>query len=480
MIRKTIPTLLAGLATLSPLTAQTGLTIYNENFAVIRDQVSLDLAGGTEEVSYSGVTSQLEPQSVVLRDQSGKVNLRVLEQSYRGDPVNQERLLQMFEGETIQFVHTLGDSEVAVDGKIVRAPTRSSSGYLEPIIEVDGQLLMQLPGDPRFPSLGDGSILQPTLSWKIYSADPVSLTADLSYLTGGLSWESDYNLILQEEGDEVSMSGWVSVQNRSGKNFEKATINLIAGNVNKVIENDGGAAKNEIVSRSFVAAAPPPSVEEKKFDEFHLYSLPGEIDLRDQETKQLEFVRADPVATTKTYVYNGSALPNYWRNNGGAIDNPGFGQGNQTKVSIFRSFKNSEENNLGIPLPAGTVRFYRADTDGQIEFIGENTIDHTPKDETVKLYIGDAFDLVGERKQVDFFRHRTQDLIRETFSIEIRNRSEEEVTVQVVEPLYRWNNWEILSSNIDYKKIDSRTIEFPVTVAAGKTQTVNYTVEYTW
>jgi len=456
-----------------------GLTVYNQNFAVVRDEVPLTLDEGVQEVSYSGVTSFLEPESVVLRDASGAADFRVLEQSYRGDPVNQQRLLQMFEGETLSFVKTLGESESVLSGKVIRAPIQSSSGRLEPIVEVDGELMMGLPGDPRFPSLGDGSILLPTLSWKIFSPEPVSLTADLSYLTSGLSWEADYNFVLPENGDGVSVSGWVSVQNRSGKSFEKARIKLIAGDVNKVTDNRPRTESMALMARSADAFAPP-EVEQKKFDEFHLYSLPGEIDLRDQETKQLEFVRADPVRTWQTYVYDGASLPGYWRSSSAVIDNLAFGKDEQTAVAIFRSFENTEENQLGVPLPAGTIRFYRADSDGSIEFTGENRIEHTPKGETVRVYLGNAFDLVGERTQTDFFRHPTRDLIRESFLVEIRNRSEKDVEVEVREHLYRWSNWEILKASSEYEKVDSRSIRFLLPVKAESSATVQYTVEYTW
>ena len=276
------------------------------------------------------------------------------------------------------------------------------------------------------------------------------------------------------------MSGWVSVKNFSGKNFEKTRIKLIAGNVNKVVQKNQVRSRAMVTADSFAAQAAPEAVSEKKFDEFHLYSLPGEIDMRDQETKQLEFVRADPVETTKEYLYDGFEINYYSNGPRSPQTNPQFGTGSSGKVKIYRSFVNSEENNLGIPLPAGTVRFYRADTDGQIEFIGENTIDHTPKDETVRLYLGDAFDIVAERTQDSFYKHPTQDMIRETFSIEVRNRSEEDVEVKVIEHLFRWSNWKILSSSIDYEKTDATTLQFIVPVAAGETETVTYSVEYTW
>jgi len=279
--------------------AQTALTIYNDDFAVVRDEVPLTLVPGSQEASYSGVTSQLEPESVVLRDRNGVVPFRILEQRYRGDPINQERLLQLFEGETISFLQQFGDNVNLIEGKIVRAPTQSSSGYLEPIIEVDGELIMQLPGQPRFPSLGDESILQPTLTWMIYSAQEATIDAELSYLTRGLSWKSDYNLILPENGDEVAMTGWVSLSNRSGKVFKDTQVKLIAGNVNKLEKQDTSRVQQMAMLSRSSGLAEPEQVEERKFDEFHLYTLPGTINLRDQETKQVEFVRSDPVLTKK-------------------------------------------------------------------------------------------------------------------------------------------------------------------------------------
>jgi len=218
-------------------TAQPAITVYNENFGVVRDTVSLNLNAGLSDVSYSGVTAQLEPESVILRDPSGAVALSVVEQSYRGDPVDQQRLLQMFEGQTIRFLKTVDGKEVIESGKIIRAPsmvtTKNQYGnpqpkQLEPIIEVDGELQTRLPGVPLFPSLGDDSVLQPTLSWKLHSDKKAAFDAQLSYLTNGMSWKSDYNLVLPEQGDAVTLTGWVSIENNTGKTFEGAKIKLIA------------------------------------------------------------------------------------------------------------------------------------------------------------------------------------------------------------------------------------------------------------
>lgn len=473
------------LACATSLTAQTAITVYNGNFGVVRDTVPLDLSQGITEQSYSGVTSQLEPESVILRDPTGKVTLSVIEQSYRGDPVDQQRLLQMFEGETIQFLKIIDGKEVVVEGKIIRAPSmvmttnqygNQQQKQLEPIIEIDGQLITRLPGTPLFPSLGDDSILEPTLSWKLHSDQVAKFDAQLSYLTDGVSWKSDYNLVLPEKGDEVTLTGWVSIENNTGTSFEDASIKLIAGDVNKVQEQPQFEGRvREMAMASYKMDAP--KVEAKKFDEFHMYSLPLKTTLRDRETKQLEFVRAEAVQTEKLYIYDGSGGMRYY---GGLNTNQNYGQNAQPDVAIYREFKNSDENGLGVALPGGKLRFYRMDSDGQLEFTGENTIDHTPKNETIRVYLGNAFDLVGERTRTNFYKHPSRDLIRETFEVEIRNRSEEAVTVQVVEHLYRWSNWEIVEHNVDYDKSNAQTIEFPVTVAGDGTKTISYTVEYTW
>ncbi|MDP4878779.1 MAG: hypothetical protein NWR36_02745, partial [Opitutales bacterium] len=210
---------------------------------------------------------------------------------------------------------------------------------------------------------------------------------------------------------------------------------------------------------------------------FHMYSLPLATTLRDSETKQVEFVRAENVKTKKLYIYDGSGDRRFY---GSLNVNQNYGQNTKPDVAIYREILNSEENGLGVALPAGRMRFYRMDDDGQMEFTGENTIDHTPKNETIRVYLGNAFDIVGERKRTNFFTHKTQDMILETFEVEVRNRGEEAVTVQIVEHMSRWSNWEIQMPSHDFEKTDAQTIEFPIDVPADGTVTVTYTVEYTW
>ncbi|WPJ93971.1 DUF4139 domain-containing protein [Coraliomargarita algicola] len=469
---------------ITSLSAHTALTVYNGNFGVVRDTIPLDLKRGITEQAYSGVTSQLEPESVILRDPRGQVALSVIEQSYRGDPIDQSRLLQMFEGKTIQFLKVVDGREVIEAGKIIRAPSMATitnqygnqQQMLEPIIEVDEQLMTILPGTPLFPSLGDDSILEPTLTWKLHSNADAKFDAQLSYLTDGMSWKSDYNLVLPEAGDTVTLTGWISIENNTGTSFEDASIKLIAGDVNRVVEQPQRLRK-EVYSMAMADSRAAPQVEAKKFDEFHMYSLPLKTTLRDSETKQVEFVRAEQVATKKLYIYEGAGSARYY---GGLNINQNYGLNQQADVAIYRELQNTEANGLGIALPAGKARFYRMDHDGQLEFTGENTIDHTPKNETIRIYLGNAFDIVGERTRTDFYQQPGRDMLRETFEIEIRNRSDEEVQVQVVEQLYRWSNWKILKNSNPYNKRDAQSIEFPIAVGANETKTVSYTVEYNW
>jgi hypothetical protein len=480
-------TLLLGFLAVARLIGSPAITIYNDHFGVVRDMVFLQLDPGSNEVSYTGVTTKLEPESVVLRDPTGKVVFFVLEQSYRGDPLDEPRLLELFEGQKISFLKQVGDTEVVVEGRILRAPKRHhdmqvgekshySPGYLDPIVEVEGILMTQLPGLPRFPSLGDDSVLLPTLEWKLYSEEAAKLDAQLSYITEGLSWKADYNLVLPEQGDDLVLTGWVSIQNETGKIFEDAKIKLVAGDVNKVQPR-----QRREYAEAFVMSArqKAPQVESEKFDEFHVYRLPLSTTLYDRETKQVEFIRSGSVATKRFYVYDGASLSYGWRGQGRINENPSYGGNSHPDVAIYREFENSEVNGLGLPLPGGRLRFYRADKDGQLEFTGENEIDHTAKGETVRVFLGNAFDLIGERTQTDFFKHPSRDLIRESFEIEIRNRSEKAVGVHVVEHLYRWANWKV-DTEQGYKKTDARTIEFPVDIPPEDAATIRYTVEYTW
>jgi hypothetical protein len=276
----------------------------------------------------------------------------------------------------------------------------------------------------------------------------------------------------------LDIVGWVTVNNTSGKVFEQAAVKLMAGNVNKiqpVRPMASGATRGMVMS----AMAVQDNVTEKAFDEFHLYTLPRAVTLRDRETKQVEFMRATGVKAPVVYVYDGGS--NFSHVYGQMIRDPGYGVQGNKKVWVMREFKNSEENKLGLPLPKGRVRFYRRDdADGRIEFTGENELEHTAKNELIRIYTGDAFDVIGERTRTDFQGNNRQDFAEESFEIKVRNRKADPIQVRVVEHLYRWTNWTILQKSDEFTKKDAQTIEFNVPVAADQEKTITYRVRYDW
>lgn len=457
--------------------AQPALTLYNQDFAVVKETIVLDLKAGVVEAKYADMVSLLEPDSVILRDPTGKTKFQILEQNYRNDPVSQELLLSLFEGKTIDFfVKEPSKPDVTVQGKIIRSGYKAHS---QPVIEVNGKLQFSLPGQPVFPSLGDDTVLNPTLSWKIEAPKEAKLDAELAYLTGGFTWHADYNLVSPEKGDTGDIVGWVTIKNTSGKTFKDANIKLMAGDVNKIQPYPAAVpmrAAKVAMMRDEMAAP----VSEKSFDEFHLYSLAHPTTLRDQESKQVEFVRAEGVKMERLYVYDGAQLGG-WHTGVSFGENPGYGTESNQKVRVYREFKNSKENNLGIPLPKGRVRFYTQDaSDHALHFVGENNLDHTPKDETVKLYTGDSFDLVGERKRLDYQVNTANHSAKESYEIKLRNHKKEAVEIRVVEHLFRWLSWSIKDKSQNFEKKDAQTIEFRVPLKPDEEKTVTYTVEYNW
>jgi hypothetical protein len=462
--------------------AQPALTIYNQNFAVVRDTVPLDLQSGVNTVRYAGATAQVEPDSVILRDPAGKHSLQILEQNYRNDPVSQELLLSLFEGKTIDFENLrMKDNTEAreiITGKIIRSGFVPGGSPEQPIIEVNGKLQFNLPGEPRFPDLGDDTVLKPAFNWLLQSDKPGKFDAEVGYVTGGFDWSASYNLVSPEKGDFVDLVGWITMNNQSGKTFENAKIKLMAGDVNKIQPEGGPVYAQNIVGFAMAASAPAPAVTEKAFDEFHLYDIARPTTLHDRETKQVEFVHAEKMFAPTIYVYDGAAGYQFYGLNYG--QDYGANTGNK-KILVQREFVNAETNQLGIALPAGKLRFYRRDADSQLQFVGENTIDHTPRNETVRVTTGNSFDLVGERKQTDFRVDTGDKWIDESFEIKLRNRKKDTpVEIRVVEHLYRWSNWEITKKSDDFVKRDSQTIEFRIPVKPDEERTVTYTVHYSW
>jgi hypothetical protein len=493
---------------LTPLlfASQPALTIYNQNFAVVRDTVPLDLKQGINNVRFTETTAHLEPDSVILRDSTGKTNLQILEQNYRNDPVSQELLLSFFEGKTIDFlVVEPNKPNTIVQGKIVRsgyarhsqeamqrygqryamaqsAMAYQSGGMSQPIIEVEGKLRFALPGQPLFPPLGDDTILKPTIEWQLQADKAGKLDAELAYITGGMSWEADYNIVAPEKSDLLDFVGWVTMDNQSGKTFENAKIKLMAGDVSKIQQAEGVAFdRNEELGRCAL-----PRWRLRKRESVRRLSplypgATGDVARSRDETgrvysRQRREIRAHLCLRRiedRLEQWRGYRMENI-RNN------QDLGTEMETKVAVMREFKNSEANHLGMPLPKGRVRFYKQDDDKQLEFTGENLIDHTPKDETLRVFTGNAFDLVGERRRTNVKVDSSNHWLDESIEIKLRNHKKEPVEIRVVEHLFRWTNWDITEKSDPFTKTNAQTIEFRIPVKADEEKTIHYTVHYSW
>jgi len=491
--------LLCSFSTAICFAADPALTVYNQQFAVVRETIPLDLKQGLNQIQFTGTTAQLEPESVMLRDPSGQRLLRVLEQNYRADPVSLEALMQRYEGQTIDFEIHNGDRVETVSGKIVRAEAAVPAqwfnqsayfaqpqppGVAQPIIEVAGKLRFGLPGTPLFPGLGPGMILQPTLDWTIETDRAGPVNAELAYVTGGFNWNADYNFV-QTDANKLDIIGWVTLENRSGKQFENARVKLMAGDVNK-LQPQNGATSGRIRfggNAGLGGFGAAPQVVEKTFDEYHLYTLQRPVTIHGSESKQVEFVRANNVKAETLYIYDGAKIDasryQGWQPEAIRQD-ASYGTVSNRKVWVMREFVNSDANHLGMPLPKGRIRFYRRDTDGRLEFTGEDAIDHTAKDEKIRVFTGSAFDLTGERRRTVFHNDMNRQSMDEGFEIKVRNHKKEPAEIRVVEHLYRWSTWDIATSSVPYTKTDAQTIEFHVSLQPDEEKTVTYIAHYTW
>jgi hypothetical protein len=475
--------LVAGHIFAQQTSAPVSLTIYNQNFAVARTTVDLALTPGTNEVTTTEVTSQLEPDSVVLRDPTGKHIFSVVEQNYDAAIVNQDWLLQKYEGQTIDFQTNsyLDDKThtwipVISHGKILRASP--------PLVEVDGKMQFQLPGTPLFPATTNGLLLKPTLRWQIAADSAASFPAELSYVTNGFTWSATYNLVANSgtggnATEPMDLVGGITMQNNCGVDFPAAAIKLVAGNVAKIappVTINGIAAMKAMGGGGGAAVM----VTQENFDDFHLYDLNRTTSLHNGETKQVEFLTANAVPVTRRYEFEPNAGFNIYPGSGNVYMDRSYGLVGTPRVTVVNEFTNSTANHLGIPLPAGRLRLYRRDKSGAMQFAGEASIEHTPRNEKIRFVTGDAFDITAKRIQTDFHSNHAGRVIDESFSIEVKNQKDEPVTVHLIEHLYRAANWDITQKSAAYTKRDSSAIEFPVEVKPESSTTVTYTVHYTW
>jgi hypothetical protein len=348
------------------------------------------------------------------------------------------------------------------------------------IAEINGKIEIGPAGRLILPSLPEGLILKPQLEWLVNTTKAGQHKTEISYLANQLTWSCNYVALLSSKDTEIDLTGWVTVTNNSGTSFKNAGLKLVAGDVNLVKEQQAGYALGKTM-RMMDEAQATPQFQQKELFEYKLYSLQRKTDLGNNETKQIELISAKNVLSKKVFIYDGlSDQWRYWYNNYSYRAQGSFGQESNKKVGVFVTFKNEEKAGLGIALPKGKVRVYKRDDDGKEQFIGEDEIDHTPKDEEIKLYLGNAFDIVGERAQKDFRVVVSGHVVDETFEIKVRNHKSEPVEVLVYEHPWRWNEWDITKSSASWEKVDQSTIKFPVKLKKDEEKTITYTIRYNW
>ncbi|MGH8671416.1 MAG: DUF4139 domain-containing protein [Burkholderiales bacterium] len=454
----------------------TGYTRSASGYAVVKQERNLELAKGRNSVRFSDVPARIDATTVSFASLTDPAGTRVLEQDYQYDLVSTDKLLERFLGQTISVEQTRGDGVATFSGILL-----SKSGQLV-LQQANGSVeVLSHYNSVRVPELPGGLISKPTLLWDIAASKPGTHRTRVTYQTAGMAWWADYNLVFSEGKNANSgildVGAWVSIINESGAGYPDARLKLVAGDVHRAEQSYPMAAMAMESKRA--AAMDDTGFQEKAFFEYHLYTLGRTTTLSDNSTKQIElFPAARAVPAEKLMVYYGLA-PEYR----GFLPNPildrDYGSNFNTKVDLYLQFKNQQAIGLGVPLPAGRVRVSKLDSaDNSLEFIGEDTIDHTPKDEKVLVKLGSAFDVVGERRQIEF--KSGDHWLEEEIEVKLRNHKDDPVTVIVKENLYRWINWEVTRKSHPYEKADARTIQFPVTVARDGETVVRYTVRYAW
>jgi hypothetical protein len=448
------------------------LTVYNGNFAVVREERRIPLRSGRNLVRYEGVAQQIDPTSVSIRSLTAPGAVAVREQNYQFDLVSPNALLERSVGKTVRYfaLDDRGVRRVVVEGTLLSPP--SSGGVV--VRTADGRLVLNPHGTVEVGDVGAGLVSRPSLLWTLDVAQAGEHDAQVSYITSGINWKADYVAVVREDETRVDLTGWVTLDNRSGATFRDARLQLMAGDVRRVPEgNQALELQGLVVTARPTAPPPPPAFAEEAFFEYHLYTLDGATTVANNETKQMSLLSAADVGVARRLVFDVAAP--WWSQR---ARQPGRGTSTTgDKLGIVLEVRNSRENRMGMPLPRGKVRVYKGDRTGNLQFIGEDLVDHTPRDETVSLYIGDAFDVVGERRVMD--TRRVSDRVQEqTVQVAIRNHKEGPAQVAVVEHLH--GDWEILRSSQRYEKKDATTVEFPLTVPANGEVVVTYTFRQRW
>jgi hypothetical protein len=438
------------------------VTIYNKDLALIKDQRKITLKKGLNNLAFRGVSAKIRPETALLRSLDKNITLQVLEQNFDFDLLTPQKLLEKHVGKQIQIITINPATGKKSTKTAVLLSTNNGT-----VLKVGKQIFTNPSGEYIFNKLPDNLRDQPTLVTQLTSSSNKNQTVELGYLTGGLSWKADYVAELSKDDKTLDLTGWVTLTNQSGTEYNNAKLQLVAGDVNQIKQNFRKSALYS--TKGEMATTANDNMAEENLFEYHLYSLGRTTSLTNNQTKQVALLSANAVPVTKQFLLQGSNY--YYHNNHGQISK-------KMKVGVFVKFKNSKKSQLGIPIPKGIIRVYKNDSKGHAQFIGEDSIDHTPKNEMISLKLGDAFDVTSNMKQTSFKRikHSKPYIVayENSYEIELKNAKTEPVVVTVQEPIP--GDWEINQESHAHKKLASKIAQWQITVPAESSAKLTYKV----
>lgn len=431
------------------------VTVYNNNLALVRDRRKVKLMPGEVSLQFMDVAGSIQPETVSLVSLTDPAALRILEQNYEYDLMSPEKLMEKYVGRDVRLVNK--DNELAF-AEITAKLLSVNNG---PIYQIGSDIYLGHPGNVVLPEIPPNLIAKPTLAW-LLDNQGTDHDIEVTYLTGGLTWKADYVLTLGADATNMDLVGWVTLNNQSGAAYNNAELKLVAGEVNRApVQKEQPEVFFAYTDAAPAPAAPP--MREESFAEYHLYTLDRRTTLKENQSKQVRLLAANGVAITKKYEFRGE--PHFYLGE--------MGEFPKQNAAVFLVFKNEETNQLGVPLPAGIMRVYQADQSGMLQFAGEDFLEHTPKDEEVRLRLGEAFDVIGERIQTDFQRY-TDRITACAYRITLRNHKETEVPVDIIETFS--GDWEMVEQSHPFVKRDAQTAVFSVAVPADGDVEVKYRV----
>ncbi len=451
------------------------ITAYNSNFALVKDSRVISLEKGFNSLDVEDVAAQIDATSVLFKSLTDPNSVTILEQNYQFDLITPENILNKSVGQRISFTQFDDTGKPFVQNGTLLNPAGKGGAVVR---GEDGKIILHPSGQISLQKMPEGLRPKPTLNWLLESSKAGEQNCEISYITNGINWKADYVALVNTDDTKLDLSGWVSLTNQSGASYKDAQLTLMAGDVRRLRPERMDVSVSYALG-DYDARPAPPQFQEKSFFEYHMYTMARPTTVADKETKQLSLLGAANVPVTKEMIYDarGTWFRSWWYPGRNGDPGSGYDTSNYHKVNVVLEVKNSEENNMGMPLPKGRVRVYKLDDTGSQQFIGEDEIDHTPKDEKIRLYIGDAFDVVGDYKRTNYTKI-ADNVVEESFEVKIRNHKKTEVTVKVVDHV--WSDWKVTAKSHEFTKKDASTIEFPVTVAPDKEATITYTIRTTW